>query len=146
MQQIVHHNFSLLCSQIAVGVLITFFFPHLPGSKPDFAGFKPLAPAAALDTAETQPMDESQIAAAAATAFSLAMPLTGDVPSAVPLNHENPPGLEVPPRLVLLMGQVAYILLLKNDRCPLVTLPTLGLKSTHLICISNDAGPCELNA
>lgn len=90
---------------------MVFFFPHLHVSKPDLAGFKPLPDVAALDNAETQPMvDESQIAAAAAAAFSLAMPTTSSVLSHEPLNHENPPGLEVRVRWVLLstMGQVAY--------------------------------------
>lgn len=90
-------------------------------------------------------VDESQIAAAAAAAFSLAMPTTSSVPSHEPLNHENPPGLEVRVRLVLLstMGQVAYWF--RKNICKLVTLPILDLKLIHLICTSSDAGPHELS-
>jgi len=125
---------------------MVFFFPHLHVSKPDLAGFKPLPDAPALDNAETQPMvDESQIAAAAAAAFSLAMPTTSSVPSHEPLKHENPPGLEVRVRLVLLstMGQVAYWF--RKNICKLVTLPILDLKLIHLICTSSDTGPHELS-
>ena len=108
----------------SLGCALCFLFPHLHGSKPDLAGFKPLPAAPALDNAETQPMvDESQIAVAAAAAFSLAMPMTSDELSGEPLNHENHPGLEVQVRLVRLSQQWARLhIVFEKNKCELVTL------------------------